>query len=60
MKKHTVIETLDSFGEEFDTEKLIEKLLFVEKVEQGIKEANEGKVMDYQQVKQNFTTKWKK
>jgi hypothetical protein len=46
MKKHTVIETLDSFGEEFDTEKLIEKLLFVEKVEKGLKDVEEGKVHD--------------
>ncbi len=60
MKKHTVIETLDSFGDEFDAEKLIEKLLFVEKVEQGIKEANEGKIIDYQQAKQRFKERWKK
>ncbi len=60
MKKHIVIETLDSFGDEFDTEQLIEKLLFVEKIEQGLKEANEGKVTDYKQVKQRFTDKWEK
>jgi len=60
MKKHTVIETLDSFGEEFDTEKLIEKLLFVEKVEKGLKDAEEGKVYDYKEVKKKFSDKWNK
>jgi len=60
MKKHTVIETLDSFGEEFDAEKLIEKLLFVEKIEKGLKDVEEGKVLDYSQVKQKFSDKWAK
>ena len=60
MKKHTVIETLDSFGDEFDTEKLIEQLLFVEKIEKGLKDVEEGKVIDYNEVKQRFSDKWNK
>jgi hypothetical protein len=60
MKKNAVIETLDSFGDEFDTEKLIEKLLFVEKVERGLKDVEEGKVHDYKEVKQKFADKWSK
>ncbi|MDB5145157.1 MAG: hypothetical protein JWQ66_3870 [Mucilaginibacter sp.] len=57
MKKNTVIETLDSFGDEFDTEKLIEKLLFVEKVERGLKDVEEGKVINYKEAKQKFSDK---
>ncbi|WP_432328428.1 hypothetical protein ACRQ5D_02845 [Mucilaginibacter sp. P25] len=53
MKKTTVLETLDSFEDEFDTEKLIERLLFVEKVEKGLQDVKEGKVMDYKDVKGN-------
>jgi len=60
MKKNTVIETLDSFEDEFDAEKLIEKLLFIEKVEKGLKEAEDGKVLDYKEVKQKFADKWSK
>jgi len=60
MKKHTVIETLDSFGEEFDAEKLIERLLFVEKVEKGLDDVKDGKVLDYKEVKQKFNDKWNK
>ncbi len=52
MKKNTVIETLDSFEDEFDAEKLIERLLFVEKVEKGLKDVEEGKVLDYKEAKQ--------
>jgi hypothetical protein len=60
MKKNTVIETLDSFGDEFDTEKLIGKLLFVEKVERGLKDVEEGKVINYKEAKQKFSDKWSK
>ena len=57
MKKQLVIETLDSFEDEFETEKLIERLLFVEKVEKGLKDAEEGKVVSYEEVKQRFSEK---
>lgn len=60
MKKNTVIETLDSFGDEFDAEKLIEKLLFVEKVEKGLKDVEEGKIISYKEAKQRFSDKWNK
>ena len=60
MKKNTVIETLDSFEDEFDTEKLIERLLFVEKVEKGMKDIKEGRVHAYEDVKQKFFDKWSK
>jgi hypothetical protein len=60
MKKNTVIETLDLFEDEFDTEKLVERLLFIEKVEQGLKDVEEGKVMDLNTAKQKFFDKWNK
>ena len=60
MKKALVIETLSSFDDEFDAEKLIERLLFVEKVEKGLEDVKEGRVVDYNTTKQNFLNKWKK
>lgn len=60
MKKNTVIETLDSFEDEFDAEKLIQKLLFIEKVEKGLKDAEEGRVLDFKEAKQKFFDKWSK
>jgi len=58
MNKITVIETLDSLPDEFDTEALIEKLLFIEKVEKGMKDASEGRTISLQEAKQRFETKW--
>jgi len=60
MKKHTVIEALDTFEDEFDAERLIEKLLFVEKIDKGLKDVEEGKVLDFKDVKQKFFDKWNK
>jgi hypothetical protein len=60
MNKNTVIETLNSFEEEFNAEELFERLLFVEKVEKGLQDSREGKVMTLEQVKQKFSDKWSK
>ena len=60
MKKHTVIETLDSFDDEFDTEQLIAKLLFIQKVEKGLKDVEEGRVIEYEEAKKKFFDKWSK
>ena len=60
MKKAAVIETLNSFDDEFDAEKLIEKLLFIEKIEDGLKDVQEGKILDFKEVKQKFADKWNK
>ena len=60
MKKHTVLETLDLLEDEFDTERLIEKLLFIEKVEKGLKDIEEGKVIEYEEAKKKFFDKWSK
>jgi predicted transcriptional regulator len=57
MKKNTVIETLQSFEDEFETEKLIKRLLFVEKVEKGLRDVDEGKVINYEEAKQKFFDK---
>ena len=54
MKKKTVIEILNSFGDEFDAEKLIEKLLFVEDIEQGLRDVKNGKIRSYKNVKERF------
>ncbi len=58
MNKNRVIETLKSLPEEFETEALIEKLLFIEKVEKGMKDVREGKTISLQEAKNRFETKW--
>lgn len=58
MKKYKVIETLDHMPDEFNVEELVEKLLFIEKVEKGIQDAEEGKTMSLQEAKQKMENKW--
>jgi hypothetical protein len=57
MNKNRVIETLENLPEEFETEALIEKLLFIEKVEKGMKDVREGKTISLQEAKNHFETK---
>ena len=54
MKKSIVLETLDLLEDEFEIAQLIEKLLFVEKVEKGLKDIEEGKVIEYKEAKKKF------
>ena len=58
MNKSRVIETLDSLPEEFNTEELIEKLLFIEKVERARQEVAQGKTMLLEDAKHRFESKW--
>jgi hypothetical protein len=44
MKKEKVIDTVKGLPQEFELEELIEKLVFVEKIEKGLRQAEEGKV----------------
>ena len=54
MNKAKVIATLSSLPEEFKTEELIEKLLFIEKVEKGLQDVKEGKTIPFEEVKKRF------
>ncbi|MBP9924959.1 MAG: hypothetical protein KBF45_03135 [Cyclobacteriaceae bacterium] len=57
MKREKVIDVIKQLPQEFDLEELMEKLIFVEKVEQGLKQLNEGKTVDHGQVKE-MVKKW--
>lgn len=52
MKRETAIETLNTFPEEFDLETLIERLVFIEKVEQGFKQLESGNTVSHNEVKE--------
>ncbi|MEK6783246.1 MAG: hypothetical protein AABY93_16215 [Bacteroidota bacterium] len=57
MKREKVIDAVKELPQEFDLEELMEKLIFVEKVEQGLKQLDEGKTVDHEQVKE-MVKKW--
>ncbi|WP_421874867.1 hypothetical protein [Marinoscillum sp.] len=44
----------------FLPEELIDKLLFIDKVEKGLNDVEEGKSMPLQQAKDLFKSKWSK
>jgi hypothetical protein len=59
MKKEKALETINEFPQEFELEDLLEKLIFVEKVDKGLKELEDGKTLPHEQVKTRVR-EWKK
>lgn len=57
MKKDKAIEVLNEMPGEFDLEELIERLIFIEKVEYGLDQIKKGKVISHESVKE-ISQKW--
>jgi predicted transcriptional regulator len=57
MKREKVMETVKEFPQEFELEDLIERLVFVEKIEKGLEQIKEGKTVPHEQVKE-LIKKW--
>lgn len=57
MKRTKVMDTVKEFPKEFELEELIERLLFVEKVEIGLTQLKKGKTVTHEKVKQ-IAKKW--
>lgn len=60
MRKSKVIETLESLPEEFNIEELVEKLVFEEKVEQGLRDITEGEILTLEEAKERMRSKWER
>jgi len=54
MKRDKALETVKEFPQEFDLEELIERLIFVEKIEKGLKQLEEGKTVPHSEVKERI------
>lgn len=57
MKREKVIEAVNGLPAEFSLDELVEKLILVEKVEQGLAQLKEGKVTPQEEVK-DLVKKW--
>lgn len=57
MKRDKAIDTVKELPEEFELEALIERLVFVEKVEQGLAQVKLGKTVSHDKVKE-LIKKW--
>ena len=59
INRSTVQKSIDKLPLEFSIDELIEQLIFIEKVEDGIKQSNEGNVISHEDVK-SIISKWSK
>lgn len=59
MKKSAVITTLSEFPKEFVLEDFLEKLIVIEKIDEGLKDMKEGKSMSHESVKK-MVNRWRK
>jgi hypothetical protein len=57
MTKHQVVDSLRNFPEIFSVEDLIEKLIFIEKVEEGLVQSMNGETVSMEDAKKRLH-KW--
>ncbi len=59
MRRDRVIETIKELPNEFDLETVVEQLIFIDKVEKGLSQVDEGKTIPHEEVKKRVS-KWSK
>ena len=59
MKKKQVVDMINDFPKEFKLDDLVEKLIFMDKVERGMKQVKEGKTITHDKVVKEIR-KWPK
>ncbi len=59
MKKETVIQIVNDFSEEIELENLFETLLIRDKIEQGLKQIENGEIISHEKVVKYFNNKFK-
>jgi hypothetical protein len=59
MNKEKLIATISDMPQDFDLEVLMEKLIFIEKVEKGLEQLESGNTLTHEQVKQRVK-EWSK
>ena len=57
MTREKAIKTLKEMPAEFNLEELIDRLILIEKVQAGVKQADEGKITPHEKVRE-ITQKW--
>jgi predicted transcriptional regulator len=59
MQKSTVIHTLNELPSNFNLDDFLERLLVIEKINDGLEEAKSGKTISHEKVKK-MVAKWQK
>ena len=52
MNKDKVIYTVNELPQNFELDELMEKLIFIEKVESGLQQVEQGKVVSHEKAKE--------
>jgi predicted transcriptional regulator len=59
MQKSTIIHTLNELPSKFNLDDFLEKLIVIEKIDEGMEEAKTGKTISHDKVKK-MVAKWHK
>ena len=59
MNRNKVLATVNDMPQDFDLDVLMEKLIFIEKVEKGLEQINSEKMISHADVKQHVK-QWQK
>ena len=59
MKKTEIIDTLREMPDEFSADELIERILLLQKIDSGLQQVAEGKILSEEQAEQRLD-KWLK
>ena len=57
LEKEKVIRTVNGMSEEFHLDELVEKLIFIQNVEEGIKAVEEGRTLSTEELREEIK-KW--
>ena len=59
MKKSTVINTLNELPQKFDLDEFLERLIVIQKIDEGLEDEKTGKTIRHDKVKK-MVAKWNK
>jgi len=59
MKRTTALNTINDMPKEFELEELLERLIVIEKIDEGLKDIKEGKIVRHDEAKKKIA-KWLK
>ncbi len=57
MTKEKAIDTINNLPDKFDVEELIERLIFIQQVEEGLEQSKKRQVVNFEDAK-NRMNKW--
>lgn len=59
LSKAKVLESIKSMPDQFNLDDLVERLIFLQKIETGLEQTKEGKVLSHEEVEEKVK-KWRK